>query len=91
MLLDEAETGIHASKINNVFSWLIEAARSLNVQIIATTHSLEAVDAVMLAAGDDVDDVVTYHLDQAEDRTRVRRTEGEMLLRLRQKRGLDVR
>jgi hypothetical protein len=91
LLIDEIETGIHCSIMPRVFAWLTKAARDLRVQIVATTHSLEAVDAIALASPDGLSDLVTYHLDQAEQETRVKRIDGELLLRLRRERALDVR
>jgi hypothetical protein len=91
LLIDEVEAGIHVTALQRVFRWLADAARKLNVQVVATTHSLEAVDAMALSAGDAVGDLVTFHLDQTEQETRVKRIDGELLLRLRRERGLDVR
>jgi AAA domain, putative AbiEii toxin, Type IV TA system/AAA ATPase domain len=91
LMIDEIETGIHVKALQRVFRWLTDVARRLNVQVVATTHSLEAVDAMALSAGDSLGDVVTFHLDQTEQETRVKRIDGELLLRLRRERGLDVR
>jgi hypothetical protein len=91
LLIDEFETGIHVSLLQQVFAWLKRAAREFQVQVIATTQSLEAVDAMALAVPDGSDDVVTFHLDQIEQETRVKRIDGRLLLRLRNERGLDVR
>jgi len=91
LLIDEVETGIHVSALKQVFAWLTRAARELGVQIVATTHSLEAVDALALSGRDCLEDLVTFHLEQTENETRGKRIAGELLLRLRQERGLDVR
>ncbi len=91
LLIDEMEAGIHVKALQKVFAWLTRVARELGVQVVATTHSLEAVDGVMLSNKDRIDDVVTYHLDQKEHETRVKRIEGEILLHLRYEGGLDVR
>jgi len=40
LLIDELEAGIHTSILQAVFSWLMAACRDYNVQLIATTHSL---------------------------------------------------
>ena len=91
LLIDEIETGIHVSALQRVFAWLANAAKQFDVQIIATTHSLEAVDAIAQSVTDRIDDLVTFQLDQTEQETRVKRIPGELLLRLRRERGLDVR
>lgn len=91
LLIDELETGIHVSALAGVFAWLANAAQQLNVQVIATTHSLEAVDAIAQSVTDRIDDLVTFHLKQTERETIARRIPGELLLRLRCESGLDVR
>jgi len=91
LLIDEIETGIHISKLHRIFAWLIQIARQLHVQVVATTHSLEAVDALALSTLDGHSDLVTYHLDQTEGETRTKRIDGDLLHRLRSERGLDVR
>jgi hypothetical protein len=91
LLMDEMETGIHVTALKKVFVWLANAAERFGVQIIVTTHSLEAVDAVCDSMERRIDDLVTYHINQESDSTDVRRIAGDMLLRLRRDRGLDVR
>ncbi len=91
LLIDEIETGIHASKLSRVLGWLAKVARDLHVQVVATTHSLEAVDAIALATQDTAPDLVTFHLDQTDERTTVKRIDADLLSRLRRERALDVR
>ena len=91
LLIDEIETGIHVTALKKVFAWLVKAAHRFDVQIIATTHSLEAVDAVCESVNEHVDDLVTFHINQSHETTKVKRIAGEMLLRLRRESGLDVR
>ena len=91
LLIDEIEAGIHVSVLQRVFQWLAKMARELRVQVVATTHSLEAVDAIAQASPDGLADLVTYHLEQTEQETKVRRIDGELLTRLRRERALDVR
>ena len=91
LLIDEIEAGIHVSALQRVFEWLAKMARELRVQVVATTHSLEAVDAIAQASPDGLPDLVTYHLEQTEQETKVRRIDGELLTRLRRERALDVR
>ncbi len=93
LLVDEVEAGIHVSALGRVFEWLVRAARTLQVQVFVTTHSLEALDALVSArsvlANDD--DVITYHLSQTEEKTLGKRLYGDLVRRLRFERGLDVR
>ena len=91
LMIDEIETGIHISALERVFRWLVVAAQHFDVQIVASTHSLEAVDGIVKAAGDLIDDVVTFHLEEENGATHAKRIPGEVLRRLRMERGLDVR
>jgi energy-coupling factor transporter ATP-binding protein EcfA2 len=91
LFIDEAETGVHVSALPRVFKWLTEAAARYDVQVVATTHSLEAVDALLAGAGGDEGRLVAFHLDQTPEATRARRFDQGLLSRLRRERGLDVR
>jgi hypothetical protein len=62
----------------------------LDVQLFATTHSLETVDA-MLAASDTETDLVLYRLEKWELQTKVIRLEREILQRVREDLGQEVR
>lgn len=50
LLIDEVETALHTSALIEVFEFLIKACRKMNVQLFATTHSIEAVDKLLLTA-----------------------------------------
>lgn len=91
LLIDEIEAGIHVGALQRVFHWLRRAAVELDVQIFATTHSLEAVDAMFDVDSEDPGAPVVHHLDQTEHETQVKRIGSDLLLRLRRERGLDVR
>ncbi len=92
LLIDEVEVGIHVSALTNVFKWLVESARKLNVQVFVTTHSLEALDAITFSDNDDAEeDIVVFRLKQTEEKTESKRLSGDLLHRLRFERGLDVR
>ncbi|MDX1970228.1 MAG: AAA family ATPase [Planctomycetaceae bacterium] len=91
LLIDEVETGIHVSALERVFAWMSKVASQLDVQLIATTHSLEAVDAISASMANCIDDLATYHLEQLCGKTNAKRISGELLLRIRHERGLDVR
>ena len=90
LLIDEIETAIHKDALVDVFQWLVQAAAHFNVQLFATTHSLEAVDAVLLTQLDNAEQLVAYHLPEAGGRC-AKRFAGELLDNLRFERGLDIR
>ncbi len=88
LLIDELETAIHASVLGPIFAWLLMACRRFNVQLFATTHSLEAVDAVLGACEkEQLSEVVAYRLSA----DRVKRFSGELLHGMRTDMGLDIR
>ncbi len=91
LLIDEVETGIHIKALGRVFQWLIESARQLDVQVFVTTHSLEALDAFILAPCARAGDVVAFRLSGTDGASKVKRFSGDLLLGLRQERGLDLR
>lgn len=88
LLIDEIETSIHVSALSRVFSWLIETCHRLNIQLFVTTHSLEAIDA-MLQPEITTDNVVAFRLNSQGEAPQ--RFSGNLLHRLRSERGLDVR
>jgi hypothetical protein len=88
LLIDEIETSIHVSALSRVFSWLIETCRRREIQLFVTTHSLEAIDA-MLQPEIATDEVVAFKLNPKGQAPQ--RFSGNLLHRLRSERGLDVR
>lgn len=92
LLIDEVETGIHVGALGRVFSWLVDSACKMGVQVFVTTHSLEALDALIAAPSIDAGaDLVVFQLTQGEERTQSKRFAGDLLHRLRFERGLDLR
>ena len=92
LLIDELETAIHFSALGRAFHWIVRACASNNVQLFTTTHSLEAIDALL--AADDApkrEDIVGYRLDASGQVVTTRRYGEDLLRRLRTERGLEVR
>jgi len=50
LLIDEIEAGFHVGMLGKVYRWLTNRAHQYNVQIIASSHSLEAIQALVEAA-----------------------------------------
>lgn len=61
LLIDEVENGIHYSVQPKLWQFLVAAARRLNVQVFATTHSTDAIRAFQWATHEStgVDGVLT--------------------------------
>ncbi len=90
LLIDELESTIHTEALQNSFQWLAKWSKEMNVQIFATTHSLEAVDA-LLAVNENASDLVLYRLEPKETQTKVVRHDWSRLKRLREELGQEVR
>ncbi len=92
LLIDEIEAGIHHTVLPHVLARLFEAAAQSQVQLLATTHSLEAVDA-SIAAAEELgagETLSAYYLKRADGQPNVRRYDHDKLRRLREG-GLDIR
>lgn len=90
MLIDELETAIHTKALEKTFGWLINACAKHDVQIIATTHSLEALDALLEVSRKQTN-LVVYRLQQEKEQTTATRFDKEMTLRLREELGMELR
>ena len=91
LLIDEIEAALHVSVLNSVLKALGRAADRYNVQVFATTHSLEAVDAIADAFTQIEGDLVTYRLAPEASGGNPVRYGGEEVRRLRFDRGLELR
>jgi AAA15 family ATPase/GTPase len=90
LLIDELESTIHTEALQSSFEWLVKWSKVMDVQIFATTHSLEAVDA-LLAVNESASDLVLYRLEPKETQTKVVRHDWSRLKRLRENLGMEVR
>lgn len=92
LLVDEIEAGIHHSALRPVLSKLLAAAATSQVQILATTHSLEAVDAIIGSIEDrgTPDALSAFWVERQDGKHEVRRYDFAKLCTLREG-GLDIR
>jgi hypothetical protein len=73
-LIDEIDTGLHYSVMEKMWKMVIETARRLNVQVFATTHSLDCVRALGWLCEDEPgfrEDVRVHRIDKGLERTAV--------------------
>lgn len=89
VLIDEFETGIHKRALVQVARWLAAVTRRYEVQVFLTTHSSEAIDALVEAQGD-YDDISAYRLEHYRDSVYVKRFQGEDLHQLKTNQGMDI-
>lgn len=52
LLIDEVDTGLHYSVLPDLWKLIFEVAHRLNVQVFATTHSKDCLEAFQQAAED---------------------------------------
>jgi hypothetical protein len=72
VLIDEVENGLHYSVIASVWMAVAEAARQANVQVFATTHSYECIQAAHQAfAASQPYDLRLFRLDRTDGDIRV--------------------
>ena len=90
LLVDELETAIHTRALEKTFDWLVKACVHSNVQLFATTHSLEALDSLIEVSRDSAD-LVVYRLQQDRTQTTATRFDKDMIIRLREELGQEVR
>lgn len=92
ILIDEIEAALHVSALARFIPWFAQACIENDVQVIATTHSLEAIGTMTEAfSGDRANDLAAFHLSDRNDGTPPKRYSGAMLHRLVAERGLDIR
>jgi len=90
LLVDELEMAIHTGALEKTIDWLVKACIQNKVQLFATTHSLETVDAILNAIGVNVE-LVVYRLHKSEDTMIVTRFNKKLLSQLRNELGLEIR
>ena len=65
LLIDEMENGIHFTIQKNLCRMILEAASKLNIQVFATTHSIECIKAFSQVASEcDESDVALIRLEE---------------------------
>jgi len=67
VLIDEIENGLHYSSLKTAWNAILTACKAYNVQLIATTHSYEAIEALSNAYTEiepKGDDIRLYRLDK---------------------------
>jgi len=76
VLIDEFETALHTSAMKNVFRFLVDLAKELNIQLFLTTHSIEAVDKLLGCVEEDIEKVRVVRLRKKKGLTYAKVIEG---------------
>jgi len=72
VMIDEIDTGLHHSVMSDMWRVLITTAKRLDVQLFATTHSLDCVRSLAWLSNNEPDlceDVRLHRVDEERDRT----------------------
>lgn len=98
LMIDEIETSIHSKYYKDIFMFLLKACIQYNVQLFVTTHSKEAIDAILYAqnyAEEDIKEdpinVITFRTDNNSSKTLSRTMLGSKALENREKFDFEVR
>ncbi len=99
LLIDEIDTAIHAKYYDNIFKFIIKAAKQYKVQLFISTHSIEAVDGLLKTQvengiyndSNDPIRVITLRKDKEEHRTLSRTMMGKEVFINREQFNFEVR
>ena len=89
ILIDEFETGIHKRALMQVAEWLAAVTEAYNVQVFLTTHSSDAIEA-LVEVGHGKNEIKAYRLEHYREQIYVKEFVGEDLYRLSRYQGMDI-
>jgi len=91
LLVDEIDTGLHYSVMSSIWKMIFETAKKHNIQVFATTHSLDCVNSLASICREGVDEgsEVTIQRLEPEHNRAVAYTEDEISIAAR--RHIEVR
>ena len=90
LLIDEVEIGLHYSIQSNIWKLIFKSARHLNVQVFATTHSKDCIEAFAQAAEESPEDGMLIRLERQGENI-VAKTITEKRLELAMNHDVEVR
>lgn len=91
LLLDEFETAIHTTEMNQVFSWLLQTCQRLNIQLFLTSHSKEAIDKLLKCVPELQNRIRVITLYKKENKTVARVLDGKEAIETQDELGLELR
>ncbi len=80
LLIDEIESGLHYSVLPDVWKLIFKTAKDLNVQVFATTHSKDCIEAFAQAAYDSPEDGMLIRLERQGEKIVAKTIEEERLV-----------
>lgn len=102
LLVDEIETAIHSRHYDDIFRFVIKACQQFDIQLFATTHSIETVDSFLATQCDEQNDiydgnnrdlirVITFRKNVEKDKTDARVLSGKDVFNNRKNFEFEVR
>lgn len=91
LLLDEFETAIHTSAMDNIFLWLLRSAIEQNIQVFMTSHSKEAIGKALRLSEDLQPYINLYTLYKCEGENYVRLMNCQEAIHAQENLGLELR
>ena len=96
ILIDEIDNAIHVSAFKDVFKWFVDACIKNNVQAFITTHSMEAIDAILDIAHSNYSDedllrVITLRKSAKDNSTSSKQRTGEKAFKDREMFRMELR
>lgn len=91
LLVDEIESAVHKNYINNTFDSIIKLCKEYKIQLICTTHSLEAIDSIILSLRNEIDLLSCFRIELYDNKTYYTKFSGNKLKDIRNLLGQDVR
>ena len=91
LLLDEFETAIHTSSMDEIFEWIMQTCMKLNVQVFMTSHSKEAIDKVLKCSENIDGEVKQITLYSNENQSTARILDRDTAIKLKDKLGVELR
>ena len=95
LLIDEIETAIHKKYYDDIFRFIVKACKAFNVQAFITTHSIEAIDGLLMTqdyeSQQETDDICVCTIKRTEDGSFSRVLAGREVYENREAFGFEVR
>ena len=80
LLIDEIESGLHYSVLPDVWKLILKTAKDLNVQVFATTHSKDCIEAFAQAANNNPEDGMLIRLERHGEKIVAKAIAEELLV-----------
>ena len=80
LLVDEIESGLHYSVLPDIWKLVFRTAKDLNIQVFATTHSKDCIEAFAIAAAESPEDGMLIRLERQGENIVAKTIEEDMLV-----------